>query len=207
MAPGLEAAAKRVTRKGGPRRHEQGVRSELPIAVRVYPDLPSSRTERGPMPPIDAMLVFDCETRTDKAQALTFGSYRFFVAGRCIQEGLFYGDDLLPREKRVLERFIASHPAETDPRGIPERDIPGDPALHLLSVAQFRERCTASGTRAARCSSLSTSRLNAPPRTGLHRVARPLLGGLQLYVLPVSGYGRRYSPEPVPADADNQTHG
>ena len=46
------------------------------------------------MPQIDGMLVFDCETRTDKAQALTFGSYRFLVEGRCLEEGLFYGDDL-----------------------------------------------------------------------------------------------------------------
>ena len=40
------------------------------------------------------MLVFDCETRTDETQALTFGSYRFLVAGRCLEEGLFYADDL-----------------------------------------------------------------------------------------------------------------
>ncbi len=91
------------------------------------------------MPPIDAMLVFDCETRTDKAQALTFGSYRFLVAGRCVQEGLFYGDDLLPREKVVLERYVASHAAETDLRGIPERNIPSDPKLQLLPLAEFRK--------------------------------------------------------------------
>ena len=120
------------------------MRSALPIAVRVYPDLPSSRTDREVTPPIDAMLVFDCETRTDKAQALTFGSYRFFAHGRCIEEGLFYGDDLLPREKRMLERYVASHAAETDPRGIPERGVPADPTLHLLSLAQFRDCCTAS---------------------------------------------------------------
>ena len=73
--------------------------SDLPIAVRVYPDLPSSQSDRKSMPQIDGMLVFDCETRTDKAQALTFGSYRFLVEGRCLEEGLFYGDDLLPREQ------------------------------------------------------------------------------------------------------------
>ena len=116
------------------------MRSALPIAVRVYPDLPSSRTDREVTPPIDAMLVFDCETRTDKAQALTFGSYRLFAHGRCIEEGLFYGDDLLPREKRMLERYVASHAAETDPRGIPEQGVPADPTLHLLSLAQFRDK-------------------------------------------------------------------
>jgi hypothetical protein len=112
--------------------------SDLPIAVRVYPDLPSSQSDRKTMPEIDGMLVFDCETRTDKAQALTFGSYRFLVEGRCLEEGLFYGDDLLPREQAVLERYVASHAADTDPRGIPERSIPSNPKLMLLSAAEFR---------------------------------------------------------------------
>ena len=38
--PALEAAAKRVTRKGGAKK-SGSMRSALPIAVRVYPDLPS----------------------------------------------------------------------------------------------------------------------------------------------------------------------
>ena len=59
----------------------------LPIAVRVYPDLKPTQPQRK-APQIDGMLVFDCETRTDKTQALTFGSYRFLVAGRCLEEGL-----------------------------------------------------------------------------------------------------------------------
>ena len=32
------------------------------------------------------MLVFDCETRIDKAQSLTFGSYRFIVEKRCVEK-------------------------------------------------------------------------------------------------------------------------
>ncbi len=112
--------------------------SDLPIAVRVYPDLPSSQPDRKTMPEIDGMLVFDCETRTDKAQALTFGSYRFLVEGRCLEEGLFYGDDLLPRELTTLERYACEHSADTNPRGIPERSIPSNPELLLLSAAEFR---------------------------------------------------------------------
>ena len=111
------------------------MRSDLPIAVRVYPDLPSAPTNRETMPKIDAMLAFDCETRTDKAQALTFGSYRFLVEGRCLQEGIFHGDDLSPREKAVVECYVARHAADTDSRGIPERDIPSNPNLMLLSSA------------------------------------------------------------------------
>ena len=63
------------------------MRSTLPIAVRVYPDLPGSQPERGRGEPHDAMLFFDCETRTDPAQALTFGSYRFVVQGAAFKKG------------------------------------------------------------------------------------------------------------------------
>ena len=86
------------------------------------------------------MLVYDCETRTDKTQALTFGSYRFLVEGRCLEEGLFYGDDLTPREQAVLERYVGSHAADTDPRGIPQRNIPSNPKLMLISAVQFRTK-------------------------------------------------------------------
>jgi hypothetical protein len=110
----------------------------LPIAVRVYPDLKPTQPERK-APQIDGMLVFDCETRTDKTQVLTFGSYRFLVAGRCLEEGLFYADDLTADERDVLERYAASHVADTAPRGIPERGIPSDPQLQLLPIADFRK--------------------------------------------------------------------
>jgi hypothetical protein len=109
----------------------------LPIAVRVYPDLKPTQPQRK-APQIDGMLVFDCETRTDKTQALTFGSCRFLVAGRCLEEGLFYADDLTAEELAVLERYVREHSAETDSRGIPERGIPSNPALRLLPIAEFR---------------------------------------------------------------------
>jgi hypothetical protein len=111
--------------------------AELPIAVRVYPDLKPTQPERK-APEIDGMLVFDCESRTDKTQALTFGSYRFLVAGRCLEEGLFYADDLATHEREVLERYVHEHRADTDPRGIPERGIPSNPELRLLPIAEFR---------------------------------------------------------------------
>jgi hypothetical protein len=111
--------------------------SDLPIAVRVYPDLKPTQPQRK-APQIDGMLVFDCETRTDKTQALTFGSYRFLVAGRCLEEGLFYADDLAADEREVLERYAREHRADTDPRGIRERDIPSNPDLMLLPIADFR---------------------------------------------------------------------
>jgi hypothetical protein len=109
----------------------------LPIAVRVYPDLKPTQPERK-APPIDGMLVFDCECRIDKAQSITFGSYRFLVADRCLEEGLFYADDLTADERDVLQHYARAHPADTDPRGIPERGIPSNPELRLLPIPDFR---------------------------------------------------------------------
>lgn len=59
------------------------------------------------------MLVFDTETRTDAKQSLTFGSYRFIVDGECVEEGLFHGDDLPERDRRILENYVSTHRADT----------------------------------------------------------------------------------------------
>ena len=47
----------------------------------------------------ESALVFDCETTTDELQCLTFGAFRYCklqVNGiyECVQEGLFYADNL-----------------------------------------------------------------------------------------------------------------
>ena len=84
----------------------------LPVAVRVYPAPAkaknTTRSERPWQLP-DAMLIFGTETRTDPAQRLTFGSYRYFVEGQCLEEGLFYGYDLPEKDCHVLERYVAAH--------------------------------------------------------------------------------------------------
>ena len=106
--------------------------AELPIAVRVYPDFKTWDFDRaGTHPPLpNAALYFDCECRTDDpGQALTFGSYRFVIDGRCVQEGLFYADDLKPKEKAVLRRYVRTHKAETDAEG--------EPDLKLLTLREF----------------------------------------------------------------------
>ena len=69
------------------------------------------------------MFVFDTETRTDATQRLTFGSYRFIVAGQCLKESLFCGDDLQDEDRRVLERYVATHEAETGDEGVRKLDL------------------------------------------------------------------------------------
>jgi hypothetical protein len=58
---------------------------------------------------------------------VTFGSYRFLVAGRCLEEGLFHADGRTADERTVLERYAREHPVDTDRRGIPERGNPKQP--------------------------------------------------------------------------------
>jgi hypothetical protein len=65
-------------------------------------------------------LILDTETTTDASQRLTFGSYRFCRVGKggrlqCVEEGLFYADDL-PKEDpagfEVLRTYAASSVAD-----------------------------------------------------------------------------------------------
>jgi hypothetical protein len=65
-------------------------------------------------------LVVDCETTTDECLALVFGAYRFCEASldgvySCIEEGLFYADDLPdtdPQAMQTLARYVANNQAE-----------------------------------------------------------------------------------------------
>jgi hypothetical protein len=109
--------------------------SPLCLAVRAYPTPEktkqkqrSRKTWRCP----DAMFVFDTETRLDPTQTLTFGSYRFIVSGRCLEEGLFYAPDLPELERQVLERYVKTHSAETV--GDRRRQ------LRLLTLREFVDR-------------------------------------------------------------------
>jgi len=84
----------------------------LVIAVRVYPDLKDEprdfdKPKREWHRP-DAMLVFDAESRTDRTQRLTFGSYRFIVDRKLVKENLFYGDDMPVKDRLILERHVAT---------------------------------------------------------------------------------------------------
>ncbi|HEY1655167.1 MAG TPA: DNA polymerase [Candidatus Tumulicola sp.] len=110
----------------------------LRLAIRVYPEPKSDeggrqreklRHWRRP----HQMLVFDTETRTDTSQALTFGSYRYYERGKCLEEGLFYGDDLLRTDHAKLETYVKLHDAAADRRrGVRE--------LRLLSRREFLKK-------------------------------------------------------------------
>ncbi len=87
----------------------------LVVSVRVYPDLKDeerdTRKRRRQLNRPNAMFVFDTETRTDRTQCLTFGSYRFVVNGQMVKENLFYGDNLPAADRQILERYAAERQA------------------------------------------------------------------------------------------------
>lgn len=92
--------------------------ASLPIAVRVFPSLDAternSRSGKQRRVP-GAMLVFDTETRIDATQRLTFGSFRFIQDAQCLEEGMFYADDLPAKDRHILERYAATHNETVDP--------------------------------------------------------------------------------------------
>jgi hypothetical protein len=79
--------------------------TSLVVAVRVYPGLKDAEKEfnrpRRKWNRPEAMFVFDAESRTDRTQRLTFGSYRSIIAGQLARESLFYGDDLPVKDRRI----------------------------------------------------------------------------------------------------------
>jgi hypothetical protein len=110
--------------------------TSLIVAVRVFPDLKDENRDFDKPPRKwkrpGAMLVFDTETRTDRTQRLTFGSYRFIAGGHLLKENLFYGDDLPITDRRILERHVAE----------PSAAIPGEGThgVTLLTRHQFVEK-------------------------------------------------------------------
>ena len=115
----------------------------LKLAIRVYPepqrdDADRKRGKLRHWRRPQRMLVFDTETRTDTAQALTFGGYRYYDRGICLEEGLFYGDDLPRADRATLEAYVSTHAAGTDRRRGVEK-------LQLLTRREFLEKLYAAG--------------------------------------------------------------
>ncbi len=91
------------------------------------------RSERASPPKWPAeVLVFDCETTTDTLQSLNFGAYRRCKLGpsgyKCVEEGLFYADDLSDACKTVLEPYVA------DPRNVPGTEVKKFPPQIRLNL-------------------------------------------------------------------------
>jgi len=72
------------------------------------------------------MVVFDTETRIDETQRLTFGCYRYIVSGDCLEEGLFYANDLPEQDRKLLEKCAANCSADAVSK-----------ELRLLTLRQF----------------------------------------------------------------------
>jgi hypothetical protein len=113
---------------------KSGVVADMPVAVRVYPLPPqdpdddgSKKRKKRELP--EEIIIFDTETRTDEAQSLLFGSYRVYIAGDFIEEGLFYPEDLTAKEFRALNRYARTHRPQTSWRGLRE--------LRLLTLESF----------------------------------------------------------------------
>lgn len=114
----------------------------IPLAVRVYPEPlhkeVSKARKRWVRP--ETMLVFDTETTTDATQKLLFGSYRFFTSGECVEEGLFYADDLPKMDLAILRKYANSHSADTT--GITKlKLISRSGFLKKLFAATYKARC------------------------------------------------------------------
>jgi len=132
---------------------------ELDIAVRAYtgptrpPITPASAkknkkkrgsvaTDRFP----EHVLIFDTETTVDATQALNFGAWRYCrvrhgaggVELVCVQEGIFYADDLPDREPQamaVLRAYVDAHRGDVD-----MSELDASPVLLLQSQSVFLER-------------------------------------------------------------------
>src|SRR5947199_9774650 len=92
----------------------------LPLALRVYPEPRKARTSSRNKPKhwrrCNRMLVFDTETRTDPTQSLIFGAYRYLENDACLEEGLFYADDISEAERAVLQKYVSEHSADVTTR-------------------------------------------------------------------------------------------
>ncbi len=115
--------------------HDIFVRAHTVISQKERPQCPS------PAKWPEDVLVFDTETTVDTAQKLNFGAYRRCKLGpagyQCVEEGLFYADDLDMAQRNVLERFV------DDPKNFPRLDVkmfPPPMRLKIHSRAEFVER-------------------------------------------------------------------
>ena len=113
------------------------------IFVRAHTVIPQKRPRQGPSLPNwpKKVLVIDTETTIDATQKLTFGAYRHLklasVGYQCVDEGLFYADDLDAQQRDVLKRYVED---PTNLPGIEVKMFPPRSRLPLMSRSVFVER-------------------------------------------------------------------
>jgi hypothetical protein len=105
---------------------------------RILDDKPKQKRRFNRIPPeLHYVLLLDTETTTDSKQSLNFGAYQFcerdpsgnFV---CLEEGLFYADDLDTAQTEVLRKYVRN--ANLKRTGIRR------PKLKLYSRDEFVEK-------------------------------------------------------------------
>ncbi len=84
-------------------------------------------------------IVFDCETRVDTRQGLTFGFYRLLRLQnsnyRLEEEGAFFDDDLPAHERKVIETYAST--AETEVKSFPPQ-FPLHPRSNFVKQVFYR---------------------------------------------------------------------
>jgi hypothetical protein len=84
-------------------------------------------------------VVFDCETRIDTGQALTFGFYRVLkLQGPTYlleEEGAFFEDNLPVHERKILEKYVFT--ADTEVRSFPPQ-FPLHPRSNFVKKVFYR---------------------------------------------------------------------
>jgi hypothetical protein len=114
------------------------------IFLRAHTVPPPKRKRRRPIKLVPTwpkyVLVFDVETTTDTAQTPIFGAYRHCEllgdSYQCVEEGLFFPDDALTTDRRVLEEYVRREHPELGVKSFPPKL-----RLTLHSRAQFIEQC------------------------------------------------------------------
>lgn len=92
------------------------VPEQLSISIRNYSDKAprASLKKDGPrrrkvLWPSAHVIVFDCETTTDRRQTLRFGTYQHRETGALLEAGAFYAEDLPSDELELLKSYCEQH--------------------------------------------------------------------------------------------------
>lgn len=92
--------------------NDKPVWEEIAVAIRAFTDWPAGKSYPK-SPNIGAWpfcLLLDCETRTDQAQRMRFGTYIWCQGTHEAEKGFFYDpDNLSPGELQTLFRYAERH--------------------------------------------------------------------------------------------------